>query len=132
MRVRTAVAIAVLTAGVSYPLAGVAMAQDRDCTDFATQAEAQAVYEQDTSDPNGLDADNDGVACESLPGGALGSAENGDQDTGAAPSGGVEAGAGGTAGDDSNLLVPVGLAGGALLAAGGVVLIRRRPVRQSD
>lgn len=37
---------------------------DLDCIDFATQAEAQAVYNQDPSDPNGLDADNDGIACE--------------------------------------------------------------------
>jgi hypothetical protein len=132
MRLRTTVAVTVLTAGMSCPLAGVALAQDLDCSDFATQAEAQAVYNQDPSDPNGLDRDNDGVACESLPGGAPGSAENGDEDTGALPSGGVEAGGGGTAGDDSNLLVPVGLAGGALLTAGGVVLVRRRPVRQSD
>jgi hypothetical protein len=131
MRVRTVVAVTVLTAGMSCPLAGVALAQDLDCSDFATQAEAQAVYDRDPSDPNRLDADNDGVACENLPGGAPGSAENGDEDTGAAPSGGVEAGAGGMA-DESNLLLPAGLAGGVLLAAGGVVLIRRRPDRQSD
>ena len=37
---------------------------DLDCADFATQEEAQAVYDEDTSDPNGLDADNDGIACE--------------------------------------------------------------------
>ena len=137
MRVRNAVAVTILTAGMSYPLAGVALAQDLDCSDFSTQAQAQAVYNQDPSDPNGLDADNDGLACEALPGAAPGSAETaantGGQDTGAAPSGGVEAGAGGTAkGDDSDLLLPVGLAGGALLVAGGVVLIRRRPVEQSD
>lgn len=136
MRVRNAVTVAVLTAGMSYPLAGVALAQDLNCSDFTTQAEAQAVYNQDPSDPNGLDRDNDGVACEALPGGAPGSAENGantgGQDTGTAPAGGVEAGAGGTAGgDDSGVLLPAGLAG-ALLVAGGVVLIRRRPVGQSD
>jgi Excalibur calcium-binding domain len=135
MRVRNAVAVAVLAAGVSYPLAGVAQAQDVNCSDFSTQAQAQAVYDQDPSDPNGLDRDNDGVACESLPGGAPGSAENGantgDQDAGAVPSGGVEAGAGGTAGgENSNMLVPMGLAGGAVLVAGGVVLIRRRPAGQ--
>lgn len=37
---------------------------DLDCIDFATQAEAQATYNADPSDPNGLDADNDGIACE--------------------------------------------------------------------
>lgn len=43
---------------------------DLDCADFATQEEAQAVYNQDPSDPNGLDADFDGIACEeSLPSG---------------------------------------------------------------
>ena len=41
-----------------------AAAEDLDCADFATQEEAQAVYNQDPSDPNGLDADNDGIACE--------------------------------------------------------------------
>ena len=41
---------------------------DLDCDDFATQAEAQAEYAADPSDPNGLDADGDGVACEELSG----------------------------------------------------------------
>lgn len=40
--------------------------QDLDCDDFATQDQAQAVLEKDPSDPNGLDRDNDGIACESL------------------------------------------------------------------
>jgi micrococcal nuclease len=43
---------------------------DRDCSDFASQAEAQEVLEGDPSDPNGLDGDYDGVACEDLPGGS--------------------------------------------------------------
>lgn len=43
-------------------------ALDKDCGDFTYQEDAQAVYEQDPSDPNGLDGnDDDGVACESLP-----------------------------------------------------------------
>ena len=37
---------------------------DLDCSDFASQAEAQAELASDPSDPNGLDADNDGQACE--------------------------------------------------------------------
>ncbi len=40
--------------------------QDLDCADFATQPAAQAVYNRDRSDPNGLDRDNDGIACETL------------------------------------------------------------------
>jgi hypothetical protein len=35
-----------------------------DCADFATQEEAQAEFDADPSDPNGLDADDDGEACE--------------------------------------------------------------------
>lgn len=38
---------------------------DRDCPDFATQAEAQAFFEAaGPGDPHRLDADNDGIACE--------------------------------------------------------------------
>ena len=40
-----------------------------DCSDFATQEEAQAVFDADPSDPNGLDSDGDGVVCEELPAG---------------------------------------------------------------
>ncbi len=43
-----------------------ASAQDAalDCEDFANQAEAQAAYRADPSDPADNDADNDGIACE--------------------------------------------------------------------
>jgi len=37
--------------------------QDLDCSDFASQQDAQAVYDADPSDPNNLDADDDGVPC---------------------------------------------------------------------
>ena len=47
---------------------------DLNCDDFTTQAEAQAVYEQDPSDPHGVDGPigegytgEPGVACEELP-----------------------------------------------------------------
>lgn len=41
---------------------------DYNCSDFATQGEAQAVYEQcGRVDAFGLDRDNDGLVCESLP-----------------------------------------------------------------
>lgn len=46
-----------------------------DCSDFSTQEEAQAVFDQDPSDPYGLDEDDgadDGIACETLPSGATG------------------------------------------------------------
>lgn len=35
-----------------------------NCVDFASQAEAQAFFDADPSDPEGLDADSDGQACE--------------------------------------------------------------------
>lgn len=44
---------------------------DKDCSDFATQAEAQAYFESKGGSPTNnvdrLDADHDGIACESLP-----------------------------------------------------------------
>jgi hypothetical protein len=38
-----------------------------NCSDFPSQAAAQAVLRADPSDPNGLDGNRDGVACESNP-----------------------------------------------------------------
>jgi len=44
--------------------------QDRDCSDFATQPEAQAFFERHRpGDAHDLDGNADGEACESLPGG---------------------------------------------------------------
>lgn len=56
-------ATASVTASASAPSSG-----DMDCSDFATQAEAQAVLEQDLTDPHRLDADGSLLACEDLPG----------------------------------------------------------------
>ena len=36
---------------------------DLNCEDFGSREEAQAVLDADASDPNGLDADGDGLAC---------------------------------------------------------------------
>jgi hypothetical protein len=38
-----------------------------NCDDFASHAEAQAYYEGQDGDPDGLDRDGDGEACEALP-----------------------------------------------------------------
>jgi hypothetical protein len=51
--------------------------EDLDCANFATQQEAHAELERDPSDPNNLDADNDGVACESYPYNGGGGGEGG-------------------------------------------------------
>ncbi|ACB54483.1 putative nuclease [Crocosphaera subtropica ATCC 51142] len=40
---------------------------DCDCSDFATQQEAQAVFNAFKNDPHRLDSNSDGIACESLP-----------------------------------------------------------------
>ncbi|MDS0474853.1 thermonuclease family protein [Natrinema sp. 1APR25-10V2] len=39
---------------------------DYDCSHFDSHAQAQAVLEREASDPHRLDADDDGIACESL------------------------------------------------------------------
>ncbi len=44
-----------------------AAVEDLDCSDFTTQEEAQAVLDDDPSDPHNLDFGGDGVACERLP-----------------------------------------------------------------
>ncbi len=63
MRLRTFTASLVVAAAATLPLAGVATAQpDRDCPDFSSQAEAQAALR--TGDPERLDKDGDGQACE--------------------------------------------------------------------
>jgi hypothetical protein len=42
---------------------------DKDCSDFRTQAAAQSWFKKHNPkrDPSGLDADHDGIACESNP-----------------------------------------------------------------
>jgi hypothetical protein len=60
---------------------------DRDCADFASQADAQAALDADLSDPDHLDADVDGIACEDRFG-------NAGQQVQVHPSGGVDTGGG--------------------------------------
>lgn len=63
---------AVASGAVSPDLAG---ARDKDCSDFATQEAAQAYFIAHggpSSDPDNLDSDGDGVACETLPHGGGG------------------------------------------------------------
>ena len=63
MRRRTPAAAGVLAAvALTLGTPGTAGAADLDCSDFATQAEAQAALIAAPGDPNGLDADDDGSA----------------------------------------------------------------------
>jgi len=129
--VRLARVVIVLIAAFAFTPAVFAQ-QDLDCADFATQQAAQAVYNRDPSDPNGLDRDNDGIPCESLPNGT---GEDGTSIRGS--TGGTTAG-GTTTGTTQQALpvtgaanIPTGfvLAVGALMLGAGVAArtaVRRR------
>ena len=135
MRRRTTAAAGALTAAaLSSGSAGTAGAADLDCSDFATQAEAQAALVAAPTDPNGLDADDDGSACETLPGTA-GAAAVSEDDTvlGAAqvstrPAGAVAAGDGSAAVPETSAL-PYALGGLAFAGAAGAALAARRAAR---
>src|SRR5687768_5342098 len=58
---------AVLVATVALlPIWAVAAQDEIDCSDFASLPEAQTALDADPADPNELDSDGDGIACESL------------------------------------------------------------------
>lgn len=66
MQIRSMAAAVVVAAAATLPLAGVAYAApDRDCSDFATQEDAQDALLP--GDPERLDQNHDGIACEDLP-----------------------------------------------------------------
>lgn len=68
MNRRVGAAVGVLFAGaVTLGSIGVAQAQDLNCGDFTYQEEAQAALNGGAAGSAGLDGDDDGVACESLP-----------------------------------------------------------------
>lgn len=97
-----------------------------NCDDFAFQEDAQAELEQDRSDPNQLDGDDDGVACESLP-------TRGDREAQAATSSAgiqvpnrVDAGAGGALETQASTWVPALLLGLVAAAARPAVGAGRR------
>lgn len=101
-----------------------AFAADTDCGDYTTQEAAQAVYDADTSDPNGLDSDNDGKACETLPsGGTVSNSEGGSSQMGQTPQGGSNSGGGSTTGIENAGLMGTG---GLAFLAGVTLLARRR------
>jgi len=112
-----AVASSLLAAAPGFALSGA----DLDCTDFTSQEQAQGVYNSNPSDPNRLDADKDGIACDDAGGSSV---------PASAPEDGVATGAGGTAGLESKDLFAYG--GLALVGAGGLVLYRRRVAAQTD
>ncbi|GAA1844379.1 MULTISPECIES: hypothetical protein [Pseudonocardia] len=122
MRLRSLSAAVLLATAAALPLAGTAFAQDRDCKDFASQADAQAALTP--GDPENLDANDNGVACEDHDYGSAASpatveaASDDSTQVTATPVGGVEAGGG-----PADVL-PLAL--GAVVAGGiGAVAVRR-------
>ena len=116
----------------SVPTAAQTGGDRLNCEDFNSQQEAQDEFESDRSDPNNLDADNDGEACETFD---YGTADTGSSTADSFPVGGIETGFGGTApgsGPEGGAGEgPLLIVGGALLALmsltlGGLAL-RRRP-----
>jgi hypothetical protein len=62
------VAVGLVAAALLVP-ATPAVAGDKDCSDFSTWRQAQNFYKRHGGpkyDPHRLDADHDGIACESL------------------------------------------------------------------
>jgi LPXTG-motif cell wall-anchored protein len=125
---RRIIPVVLLIFGALVVVAPAALAQagDQDCSDFDSQAEAQAHLRANPSDPDGLDADSDGIACENLEApfdrtpvvAADGSAGSG-----------LTPGAGGTLAQTGPRSTPTLGIGGLLLAAGAVLvwMARYRP-----
>jgi hypothetical protein len=125
MGIRTCAAAGVLATGLLVLSAGPAAAAiDLECGDFPDQASAQVVLESNPDDPNGLDPDADGWACEDFD-----YATSGAQVT-TAPVGGVATGDGSTATPDTPVL-PFVAGGLGLVAAGAAGLAARRSARGS-
>ena len=120
----TAAAGVVLAAALSLGMTGTANAADRDCPDFTSQAEAQAAFNAVPGDPERLDADGDGLACEDQAYAATGTGQ-----VSTRPAGSVAAGDG-SASDDGSAL-PYVLGGLALAGAGGAAVAARRSARST-
>jgi hypothetical protein len=74
VRIKAVLVMVFVVAALMYAPSALAQVDVYDCADFTYQEDAQAVYNQDTSDPYGLDglpgdsyAGQYGVACEELP-----------------------------------------------------------------
>ncbi|WP_210651367.1 thermonuclease family protein [Nocardioides sp. SYSU D00065] len=63
----TLLVIALSFASLTQSPAGATKMLDRDCGDFPSQAAAQNFFNSLAGDPHGLDADGNGIACESNP-----------------------------------------------------------------
>jgi hypothetical protein len=124
MRSRRCAAAGVLATGMLLLSSGPASsAIDLDCGDFPNQEAAQIILDSNRDDPNRLDEDGDGEACEDYD-----FATSGQVST--APAGGVATGDGSTASPDSPVL-PLVAGGLGLAAAGAAAFAARRTARGS-
>jgi hypothetical protein len=129
MRRRTTAAAGVLVAAsLSVAGSGTAGAADRDCGDFASQAEAQAAFLAVPGDPERLDADDDGTACEDFVYPAVPVAAPAPAQVTTQPVGGIAAGDG-SAADGDGSLAPYALGGLAFAGAVGAAVAARRSSR---
>jgi len=130
-RSTTAAAGVLVTAALSLTFSGTAQAADRDCPDFQDQASAQAAYDAVPGDPERLDGDGDGEACEDYDYAPTAAPAPGTTTPQVAsrPAGSVAAGDGSSAPDASSM--PYVLGGVALTAAGGAAFAARRSARTS-
>lgn len=118
---RSLVALALTTTLLLTPLtpawppalAPTALAQDNlNCEDFKSQKAAQRELDRDPADPNNLDANNDGQACEEFFAGTAGTADTAADAGGGGGGGGRRANRAGNAGnadaaaDAGNVAVP--------------------------
>jgi len=135
MRVLSTATTGVLTvAALAFLFGGTAQAaDDKNCSDFATQQEAQAYLASTPGDPSNLDSDDDGIACETLTSGGTTQAASEDGTTTGTttqitrrPQGAIAAGDGSSS-DGGSLRYVVG--GVALTAAGGAAFAARRSSR---
>lgn len=93
---------------------------DLDCADFADSSDAQVVLIADPSDPNNLDGDNDGRACER---------GGGTRQHNGYPVGGIAAGDGSDSGPTIGQVIALaflGIGAGAAVARGGQLAAARR------
>jgi len=137
MRLRTFTVSLVAAAAATLPLAGVAAAQtgDRDCVDFSSQQEAQDALLP--GDPERLDANGNGQACENydydsatpaettdpvdeVPEPAAAPDEDDDSQVAVVPRGGVDTGDGTSGSEPAPALI------GGVLALGVVAAAARR------
>ncbi len=73
--------------GFGLGISSAAAQGDLDCKDFSSQEDAQANLDANPSDPNGLDRDNDGQACDTFNYGGGGGGSGGGSDDGATDDG---------------------------------------------